>query len=171
MRERNRLLGDWGIANEYGNILTTKKYYKSEGERKMPKAKVEKSVIVPTGEYTGTIVKNEVVKRGNEGQYEYHETTVRLETEEKQELRLGVPFKITPDTALGQILERFDCKLQEGEDIDTDQYLIPNSMVKFSVVRKAVKGNDGSSFEVSNIQKDTFEPVTSVEEVKNNKKK
>lgn len=134
------------------------------GNEKMPTAKVKEAINVPTGEYTGTILSNEVVKRGTNEEYEYHETTIKLSTKDKEELKLGVPFNISKGTTLGNILLRMGAKLEKGEDIDTDKYLMPKMMVKFSVVRKTIEGSNGK-FEVSNIIADTLEPVKTLKDV------
>ena len=124
----------------------------------MPKKEVIAVVNVPTGDYKGTITKNEVITRGKAGEtFDYHITHVELATPEKPTLEKGVPFSITENTLLGQMLKAFGADVakaaKEGKEIDTDDYLKIGTKVTVSIVRKTINAKTGGgTFEVSNIE-------------------
>ena len=129
----------------------------------MPKAKVKEVVNVPTGDYKGTIEKNEIITRGSGNDtYEYHVTHLKLDVTGNPVLEKGVPFSITENTLLGQMLQTFGANVKkaasEKKELDTDDYLKVGTKVTVSVVRKSIPAKTGGgSFEVSNV--DHFVPV------------
>lgn len=129
----------------------------------MPKAIVKEVINISTGDYKGTIEKNEIVNRGSGGEtFQYHVTHLKLDIEGNPVLEKGVPFSITENTLLGQCLKSFGADLvklaKEGKEIDTDDYLKVGSKVTVSVVRKEIQAKTGGgTFEVSNV--DHFTPA------------
>lgn len=153
-------LGDFGAVNEYGIMLNSQKQLEQLREKKNMATKTATEVVdVPTGEYTGTIEKNEV-RSSTEG-YEYHETTVKFEYGGKAvALKFGVPFGISEKTVLGQLLTRFGAgKIEAGKTYDTDEYLTVGKAVKFSVLRKKAEKGKAIGMTFSNIVPDSVEPA------------
>lgn len=122
----------------------------------MPKAKVEETIVLKEGQYEGEIVKNEVTTPEGKD-YEYHDTFVKVlgtDYEEAPVIKLGCPFKITENTILGKVLQKFGAELKVKEMLDTDEFLKPGQKVVFSVVTK--KQNNA---EFANIVPETFRPL------------
>ena len=155
---------------DYGMKLTDKLGYKVLGlldsKRRvlnMPKTNVKEVINIDTGDYKGTIEKNELITRGSGNDtYEYHVTHLKLDVEGNPVLEKGVPFSITTNTLLGQCLKAFGADLEklakEGKEIDTDDYLKVGTKVTVSVVRKTIQAKTGGgTFEVSNV--DHFVPA------------
>jgi len=117
----------------------------------MPKKKVEESFALDEGEYKGKIVENKIATPQG---YEYHETFIKVDTEKDIVLKVGLPYNITENTGLGKLLHKFGCKLDAGQEVDTDEYLKPDMTVKFSVVKKK---RDNTEFSV--IVTDTLRPA------------
>jgi len=113
----------------------------------MPKAKVEESKAIDPGNYTGKILRNEVT----EGEFQYHETYIAVNTEGNPVMRASAPYRITSGSTLGRLLERFGAAINVGEELDTDDFLVADKKVSFTVIRKANK----SGLEFSNIVVDT----------------
>lgn len=91
------------------------------------KIKAEQSLKLPEGSYKGVVSKINFV----ETPYEYTEIFVK-ETTKELELKVGVPTKITENTALGIILQNFGIKIEVGKEYDIEETLIGKS-VKFLV--------------------------------------
>lgn len=122
------------------------------GIKKMVKAKVTESVMIPEGEHTGLVEKNEI-RKTPQG-YEYHETIVTVLVDGKTaRVRVGVPFSITDKSKLGKMLTKFGCPLSKLYDteIDTDEY-IKGSVVFSVVIEKTDRG------EFYRCVADTFRP-------------
>ena len=96
------------------------------GERESMKAKIEKAASIEDGSHEGKIIKIEY----KEKPYRYVDITIK-ESIKEIELRASYPFKITENTALGQILQNFGAALVIGEDIEIEDYLKIGSSVSF----------------------------------------
>lgn len=77
---------------------------------------VEESRTVPDGAHVGTIVKAELMERGEEG-FRYVDVHV-LEGASGVTLKVGYPAsKVTPETELGRLLRRFGAPIKVGEAV------------------------------------------------------
>lgn len=118
----------------------------------MPSAKVKEVLNIEVGEHEGTIVRNVVATPQG---YEYHETFIKVDdVKGNPELKVGLPFVISEQSGLGQLLQTFGAKLEANEDLNTDDYLKPNMKVLFSITKKK---KDDREFSV--IVADTLRPA------------
>lgn len=124
IRRENRCLGDYGIKNPV------------TGELVKMKAKVEKTITIEDGKHTG-IIKGLEYKTEP---YSYVDIVIK-EDKSEVELKCGVPFKVTENTALGGILENFGAKLEVNKEIEIEDYLKENRKVEFITV--TVKNDKG----------------------------
>lgn len=116
----------------------------NEVNKKM-KSKVQKAINLEDGSYNGIVTGTELKETKG---YEYFYIYIK---EEKTELTLNcsVPASITEKTALGKILTNFGAKLEEGKEIDTDDFIKEGVKVTFLIK------NDGK---FAQIVRDSLKP-------------
>lgn len=112
------------------------------------KTKVEKSVKLEDGAYKGKIVELEL----KEGEFSYYQIVIEEDTTELN-LRVGYPASVSKNSAFGRLLERFGAKLNEGDTIETDDYLKISTPVSFLVMNKTT---DKGTF--ANIERESLKP-------------
>lgn len=123
---------DLNKFNIYNPLLT-----KKQMERlKNMKAKTEKAFKLEDGKHSGTIKTIEYVNRKN---YEYLDIQI-MESETKLILRYGVPFKVTENTALGQLIVRLGCELEIDKELDVE-----NNIMKYNN-KEILKKDDSVEF-------------------------
>jgi len=118
------------------------------------KTKVEKGISIEDGKHKGTISKIETktveVKKGTAT---YLEIFI-VEEDSGVELKAGVPFRITENTALGMILTNFGAELTEDTEIDVEEFIKPKMKVTFlTKTEKTAKGK------FATIINDTLKPI------------
>lgn len=102
----------------------------------MAKAKVEKAIKIEDGEHTGIISRIEY----REEPYNYVDIIIK-EDKDGIELKCGVPFKVTENTALGLMLERFGATLEIDSELEIEEFLRDDMKVKFlTVTEKTDRG-------------------------------
>lgn len=120
-RKGNKLLYAYG----FGNPIR---------ENKKMKAKVEKTIKIDDGKHTGEI--KELIYKDTP--YNYVDVVIK-EDKLDIDLKCGVPFSITENTALGQMLKRFGADLEEGQEIEVDDFLKVGSKVEFMTLTEKTK--------------------------------
>jgi hypothetical protein len=145
LNQNNKKLQEFGLNNpceRYENHYSQKEY---DGENKMSKTiKGEKSVKLDDGKHTGIITKIEYVNEP----YEYTHIYIK-EDKTQAEIKLGVATKITENTALGKLLNRFGSEIEVGTDYDVEAILI-NKKVQFMTITKG---------KFANIVEDSVKPL------------
>jgi hypothetical protein len=125
----NRLLTDY----DFPRIPKVKSLKEFGGGGKMEK-KVEKSVKIEDGKHTGIIDSIEY----REEPYEYVDINIK-ENKTALVLKCGVPFSISENTALGQMLIRFGAKLEVGKSIEVEDFIKENLVVEFVTITEDTK--------------------------------
>ncbi len=121
--KENRGLEEFGI---YNPVKT--------GELENMKAKIEETIKIDDGKHEGEIT-NIVYK---DKPFEYVDVVIK-EKEQGIEMKLGLPFKVTENTALGRVLEVFGAKLEVGKDIEIEDFLKKGTAVEFETKTETTK--------------------------------
>lgn len=101
------------------------------------KAKVKESIKIEDGKHEGVI--KELIERKEP--YNYLDIFVE-EKKQKIELRCGVPFYITENSALGQILANFGAKLEVNKEIEIEDFIKEGMEVEFiTMTEKTERGS------------------------------
>jgi len=121
----------------------------SIGELKRMKKKVEKTIKIDDGYHKGIITNIEYRTEP----FEYVDIHIK-ETETDIELKCGVPFNITENTALGQMLQRFGATLEVDKEIEVEDFIKKDVKVEFLTrTDKTDRGN------FARIVSDTLKPL------------
>lgn len=124
-RKGNKDLKEFGFYNPV-----------KSGEMDKMKAKIEKTIKIDDGKHTGTIS----AINYKETPYNYVDIVIK-EDKLDIELKCGVPFSITDNTALGNILKRFGAKLEVGKEIEIEDFIKEGMKVEFlTMTEKTQKG-------------------------------
>ena len=137
-RLNNKKLYDYGINNPVKNLY----------EVIDMKIKVEKSVKLEDGKYTGVITGVEY----RDEPFDYTDVIIK-EDKTELELKCGMPTKITEDTMLGLFLLNFNVTLKLDAQIDVEEIVV-DKKVEFMVINKKT---DKGSF--CNILPTSVKPV------------
>lgn len=119
----NRSLEDFKI---YNPLLTRM-------ELKM-KAKVEKTIKIDDGMHEGEIT----AINYKEEPYNYVDVVIK-EKEQEIELKCGLPFSVTENTALGRMLQRFGAKLEVDKEIEIEDFIKTGIKVEFQTLTETTK--------------------------------
>lgn len=135
MKGNKDLLYDYSIPHPIFGIPKNYKQIKNYMEGAKMKIKVEESVKLTDGKHDGKI--EDVEYRTTPQGYKYTDVVLLTEEQGKEvKVKGGYATKITKDTALGQLLERFGAKLEIGKDTDPDEFLTKGKEVSFQTVTK-----------------------------------
>ncbi len=100
----------------------------------MVKAKVEKAVTIADGKHTGKI--KELIEK----EKPYHYVDIVISVDELDiDLKCGVPVHITENSALGKILTNFGASLEEGKEVEVENFLKDGTEVEFTTVTEETK--------------------------------
>jgi len=135
-RKGNKNLNAYGFKNPVG-------------ECKEMKGKVEDTIKIEDGKHKGVIT--DIIYKDEP--YNYVDIVIKEESQEI-ELKCGVPFKITENTALGQILQNFGAELKVDKEIEIDDILKKDTKVEF--LTKTEKTERGT---FARIIPDTVKPL------------
>lgn len=105
-----------------------------KAELKNMKAKVEKTIKIDDGRHEGEIT----AINYKEEPYNYVDIVIK-EKEQEIELKCGVPFSITENTALGKILQKFGAKLEVGKEIEVEDFIKTGIKVEFQTITETTK--------------------------------
>lgn len=120
LKQKTTLL-DFGLKNPIG--------VKNKMGKKI---KAEKTITIEDGKHTGVISD---IKFRDEP-YEYTDILVKIDNTDGIEIKLGVPTKITENTALGKILVTFGVKkIEVDKEYDVEE-LLKGKKVEFMTLTK-----------------------------------
>lgn len=123
-RKGNKDLNWYGL---YDPLMTRQ-------EVKQMKAKIEDTIKIDDGKHEGEIT----AINYKDKPYEYVDVVIK-EKEQGIEMKLGLPFKVTENTALGRLLMVFGAKMEVGKDIEVDDYLKKGLKVEFMTIMETTK--------------------------------
>jgi hypothetical protein len=126
LQRKNKSLNDYEI---YNPLLTREEVNKL-------KAKVEKTIKIDDGKHEGEIT---AINYKDEP-YNYVDIVIK-ESKQDIELKCGVPFSITENTALGKLLQAFGATLEVDKEIEVEDFLKTGTKVEFlTMTEKTAKG-------------------------------
>ena len=120
--KNNQVLGNFGIKDPI------------TGELWKMKAEVKETIKIDDGKHEGVIT--DIIYK--EEPYNYVDIVIK-ENENDIELKLGLPFSVTENTALGRVLMEFGAKLEVGKDVEIEDYIKKEQKVKFMTITEKTK--------------------------------
>lgn len=131
----NKKLNEWGFKNPVQEKIEMRKIIKGE-----------KSVKIEDGKHTGIVTKIDFINTP----YEYTHIYVKVDNTDNVEIKLGLATKITENTELGKLLERFTGqKIEVDKDYDIEE-ILKDKKVQFLTITED---------KFANIVPESFKPI------------
>lgn len=150
LRNKNKLLNTYGFKNpirmkKQKSFLisqeNSKKFSREELKQMGKTIKGEKTIEIEDGKHEGTITKVEFTGEETGEDFEYTNIYIKLDGKDSVELKVGVPTKITKNTALGGIIKTFSGKEVEiDKDYDVEELLKDKRVSFVTVTKETEKG-------------------------------
>lgn len=99
------------------------------GRSRKMKAKVQETIKIDDGKHEGVISRIDY----RDKPYNYVDIVIK-ENKSDIELRCGVPFSVTENTALGKLLITFGAELKVNEELEIEDYLKAGVKVEFLTI-------------------------------------
>jgi len=108
---------------------------------------------IADGLHNGKIVRVEY----RDEPYAYCDIILSIEGVEKVELKAGYPQVVSPNSGLGQLLEKFGADISKGKQLNPYEILVGKEVV-FQTITETVKREDGGISKFARVVRESLKP-------------